>query len=175
MRHPYLKILSLVFILLALTGTAFYLATIITSDPTWQATVRSFGPAGMVLVAFLASLNALIPLPPATFAPIFLSAGSSLADSVSYVLGRLGRKYTADHHPKLVKDLTHFFVGHHAWILPATYLYMAFSPFPNEYIMIPLALIGFRYPQIIIPLVLGNLFHHTWMIYGYESIFEWFF
>lgn len=181
------KLFGLTLLLMAITALAFYIASLIQSDPYLQAALESWGIIGALLVSFVASLNAFIPIPPAAFAPIFISAGlsyttviitfaigASLADSVSYLLGSLGRDYTKDHLPQLSKRIHTFFTEHQKWILPLAYVYMGFAPLPNEYIMVPLALAGYKYQKLILPLVLGNMLYFSWTVLGYNSFFSWF-
>lgn len=181
-----IKIFALLLTLGAITALAFYIASLILADPYLQAALETWGVPGAVLVAFIASLNAFIPIPPAAFAPIFLAAGlshlwvivafaigASFADSVSYLLGSLGRSYTENQLPKVSRRIHTFFAEHQRWILPAAYLYMGLAPLPNEYIMVPLALAGYKYHKLILPLLLGNVFYFTWTVLGYDSFFAW--
>lgn len=173
-------------IFLALAAGAFYLASVVTQNEELQMVVSELGVAGIIISAFLAGLNTFIPVHIATLAPLFMESGASyltvvlcftlgasLADSVSYFIGRLGRKYSQNNDPKFSKKIEGFFEHHRKLVMPLTYLYMAFAPLPNEYIMIPLALAGYKLPRLIIPLVLGNFIHFNLTVFGYATLFDW--
>lgn len=185
MRKQVLKTSLLIILLLFVITTAFYAALLVESNVQLQEFISKYGFSGAIITAFIASLNALLPIPPATFAPIYLAAGlshleiiicftigASLADSLSFVFGWFGRAYSQRHQLVLILNIENFFQTHRNYILPVSYTYMALAPFPNEYIMIPLALAGYRYKHLFIPLVLGNLFYNTWTVYGFESLLD---
>lgn len=189
MRQNHITHLLLILGLFAvIVAGAFYMAYTISNSPELQSTIQQWGILGMLLVSFLGSINAFLPIPPAAFAPIFLSAnfshltiivsfalGAAVADSLSYIFGWLGRGHAEKHHSWLTDKIDKIVQGKHIWILPIAYLYMAFAPLPNEYIMIPLALAGYRYRQLILPLLVGNLIYFSWTVYGFNSFFDWFF
>lgn len=183
-----LKLLPLLLAFLIITSGAFYIAYVISHSQEWQTVIQNWGILGMLFLSFVSSINAFIPIPPAAFAPMFLSAGFSYftviacftigtagADSLSYVFGWFGRGHAKEHHAWLIQKLDQFIQGHKTLILPATFMYMAFAPLPNEYIMIPLALAGYQYRQLLLPLAIGNFTYFTWTVYGFDTIFDWFF
>lgn len=188
MYNHYIRYTFFLSIFILLTGGGFYVANLVTQSTILQEAVQNMGILGIVATAFVTGFNIFVPIFPASFAPIFLSAGasyltvvigftigSSLADSIAYFIGKLGRVYSEDNHPKVTQAINTFIEKHHYWIFPGTYAYMALAPTPNELILIPLALAGYRYTHLLIPLLLGNFIHHSIMVYGYSSVFEWIF
>lgn len=171
-----------------ITIGAFFLAESITENETIRSFVQSLGIFGVVFVGLIGGLNAFVPIPPATFAPLFLEAGMSylfiiggfaigttIADSLSYLLGWVGSSYATTNHPDIARKIQKFMEEHQFYIPFIIFGYFVLAPLPNEVILIPLAIIGYKYKKLIIPLIIGNLFHHTIMVFGYSTIFDWIF
>ena len=185
------KHLKLLFVLLAaagITAGAFFLAGHLTESGWVEGFVSRSGIIGAIVVAFVCGLNFIVPVPPATFAPIFIEAGVSpylvitgfvigttIADSLSYLLGWIGKTYAESAYPKTTERLHRFMDRHAYYVLPVTFAYFAFAPLPNEILLIPLALSGYRFRMLLIPMVLGSVFHHSLLVLGYQSVFEWLF
>ncbi|MEX0917650.1 MAG: hypothetical protein WDZ93_00685 [Candidatus Paceibacterota bacterium] len=172
----------------ALTAGAFYAANAVTENEMLKAFVVNAHIFGAIVIAFISGLNFIVPVPPATFAPIFLEAGVSmyivvagfvigttLADSLGYFFGWVGKRYADSSYPAFTERLHDFLGEHHRLVLPVTFAYFAFAPLPNELILIPLALAGYRFRVLIIPMILGNIFHHSLLVFGYQSVFLWLF
>jgi len=167
-------------VLFVITFTVFlYLAQSMSQSEQVQQLVSSFGYIGVVIVAVIAGLNAIVPIPAATFAPVFVAAGLSIplviialtigtliADFVGFFLGRLSRVLIEERHPKIFAFITNFRENHAKWTLLFVAVYAALAPLPNEIILIPLALTGIRFTSLIIPLLIGNFFHHLLLVYG---------
>ncbi len=171
---------------IAIVAIGFFAATYTISSPATQQYISAFGYIGAIGVAFVAGLNVFIPLPVATFTPLFVAsgfhlpglvlaftAGTVLADYVGYVIGKFGRDTIANHHPRTVRTLEKIHQNHRPWILPVMFLYAAFAPLPNEALVIPLALLGIKWQHMILPLIFGNLINQTIYAYGIQNIFEW--
>lgn len=178
----------IVLVFLAFTASAFFLADSITQNSRVGEFVRDLGVLGVILTGLVTGLNAFAPIPPATFAPLFLEAdiprwmviggfviGTTIADSIGFLLGRLGSSYASTSYPKVTERLQTWMEAHEKLIPFLILGFFLFAPLPNEVILIPLAIIGYRYKRLIIPLILGNIGHHTLMVYGYETVFGWWF
>lgn len=184
----YMKLAGLALAFLIITIGAFFLAESITQNDSMRSFVQSLGIFGVVLVGLATGLNALVPIPPATFAPLFLEAGLSewvviigfvvgttTADSLSFLLGWFGSGYAKDHYPNFTKRLGVWLEKHCRLIPFIVFGFFTLAPMPNETILLPLALAGYQYRKLIGPLILGNIIHHTLMVYGYQNLFEFFF
>lgn len=185
-RYGELALIVLVF--LAFTVGAFFLADSIAENDNVREFVRGLGVFGVILTGLASGLNAFVPIPPATFAPLFLEAdiprlvvisgfviGTTIADSIGFFLGRLGRGYASTHHPAITNKLQAWMEGHMNLIPFIIFVFFLLAPLPNETILIPLAVIGYQYRRLIVPLILGNIGHHALMVYGYETVFGWWF
>jgi len=163
----YLRLTAVIMAFLAITIGAFFLAETITENET----IRDF-----------------VPIPPATFAPLFLEAGMStfmiiggfiigttIADSIGFMIGWLGSSYTSTHHPELTERLQSFMKKHERLIPYIIFGFFMLAPVPNETILIPLAIMGYQYKKLIVPLIIGNTVHQSLMVYGYSSMFAWLF
>lgn len=166
----------------------FWLASIIDNNPVWREFIQNYGVIGMLTVSIFAGLNPFVPVPPATFAPTFLAGGftyltivffytigTTIADSIGFLLGKLGRQTVEVRYPKFQKFVTDHLASHRILLYTFIGCYITFAPLPNELILIPLALAGQRYLPLLPVLIVGNAIHHTLLIYGYDSVFRLFF
>lgn len=168
-------------------GVALYLANLLTESSAVLLLVERFGYVGVLLTGIVAGLNTFVPLPAATFAPLFISAGLSvtmiiivlaigtlIADMIGFALGHVSRELVQTKYPKIFNFFTELQANHTTLIIPMVILYAAFVPFPNEAILIPLALAGVRLRVLVIPLIIGNIVHQTLFVYGVTNIFTLF-
>lgn len=171
-----------------ITFGAFLLADSLTESSPLAQFLRNAGFVGTILVGIIGGLNPIVPIPPATFAPLFLESGVSvyaviagfvigttIADMIGYALGRFGKRYADTSFPEFTARMHEFLTSHTRLVLPATFAYFAFAPLPNEFILIPLGLSGYAYRTLIIPIILGNIVHHTILVIGYVQVFNYFF
>ncbi|MBI4086523.1 hypothetical protein HY416_00880 [Candidatus Kaiserbacteria bacterium] len=178
---------SVVFILLVMVGS-FALAHILKDSEVARSTIEQFGYRGMFVIAVVTGLNLFIPIPAATFAPVFVSAGFPLpaiivvltagtlvADIVGYLIGVSGRHIARHAHPGLEARIESFARVHHSLVVPLVFLSSAFAPFPNEVVLIPLAFIGIRFRILFLPLLAGTIVYNTLIAYGLTGTFEYFF
>ena len=171
-------------IIIGIWVAALYLANYIANNDTARNLVGQFGYLGIFVVSIVAGLNVFVPIPAATFVPVFTAAGlwipliiivlalgTTIADMIGYFIGRLSKEFAEENYPRTYSRLLFLSEEHHNLILPLLFLYAAFVPFPNEAIIIPLALIGFKFRKFLIPLILGNLINQTALAYGAVNIF----
>lgn len=171
-----------------ITFGAFFFAENISTEGAVAQTIQSLGIFGIIFLALISGLNPFLPVPSATFAPLFLEAGFSIyaiiagfvigttiADTIGYTVGWLGSSYANTKFPKLTERIQDFLNEHERFALPATFAYFAFAPLPNELILIPLALSNVSYKKLIIPIIIGNTIHHTILVFGYKELFGLFF
>ena len=188
MRTRILEVLGIILLITAALVGSFFLADYVQSNGTARQLVEHFGYLGIFLVALLIGLNLFLPVPAATFTPIFVSAGlpipgiivtlvlgALVADTIGYLIGLGGRHITRHTSPALQKKMQSFAERHHTLLLPFVFLYSAFSPFPNEVIIIPLAIMGIRFRVLFLPLLLGTILYEGLLAYGATSAFQYFF
>lgn len=188
MKNSHWRIVLVIAIFAFITTAAFFGANALQENTALQAYVKSAGLLGVIVIGVLCGLNALIPLPPATFAPLFIEAelsplmvvggfvvGTAIADSLSYLLGWFGRGYVNDKHPKVTRYFTKILTTYETWAPYVIFAYFSLAPLPNEIILIPLALLGYQYKKLLLPLIIGNVIHQSIMVFGYSSLFSFFF
>ena len=179
----YLKSLVTLILIIVVFIAVLITARSLSENPYLLETISQFGYPGVMLVAIIAGLNTFVPLPAATFTPLFTASGLSLpliiltlalgtliADFIGYMLGHVSRDLIITKYPKIFSFATNIQQNHQKLIIPLVALYAAFVPFPNEAILIPLALAGTKFRTLLIPLIIGNILHQAVIIYGISSI-----
>ncbi len=102
--------------------------------------------------------------------------GVSLGDSTSYLIGYHGRHIAPGRMEKILHKFSDWLLAHPSWLTSMTlFLYGAFVPFSNDFIVISLGLAHFPYQRMIIPLGLGNIAFNTGLAlagaYGWDFLF----
>lgn len=177
----------------AILAAAFIFLIILTANQLMQDEqarqfVNDFGYIGVVVISFVAGLNAIVPVPAGSFVPIFTAAGlelpmiimaliigTTLADMLAWYVGVLGRKLTIESYPRLVALIDRIRKQHTWVIIGFVFVYASIAPIPNEVILVPLALAGIRLRTLITPLVLGTIVYQTIFALSAQSLFDWFF
>tara|TARA_B100000508_G_scaffold20642_1_gene14066 strand:- start:1485 stop:2006 length:522 start_codon:yes stop_codon:yes gene_type:complete len=163
--------------MIAFIGVFFVSGSLSQNEQVAQA-VQEFGYVGVVIIAVVAGLNLVVPIPAATFTPIFtaaglavpfiviaLAVGTLIADFTGYLIGNLSKSLVEKKYPKMQKFFTELKQNRSKLIVPVIFLYAAFAPFPNEALLVPLGLAGIRFSTIIVPLILGNLINQSYLVY----------
>ncbi len=185
------QVLSGIVLLLILTGVAsiaLFMAEAVLRNPELQRSIVSFGYVGVTLFATIAGLNVIVPIPAATFTPVFtaggltlsgiilaLTIGTLLADFIGFAFGKLSRETVTTKYPTLVQRLESLYATRRHWVLPVTFLYAAFVPIPNEALVIPLAFLGIRWYTLVLPLFVGNFINQAIYAYGFQNVFWYLF
>lgn len=165
---------------------SFALTEYVIDTPASQTLIQDFGYISIILLSFVAGLNLLLPVPAATFVPVFTAAGLGLpaiiiclvtgtmaANMLSYVAGRYGGKFTRSRYPNIQKKLQALYSTHERWVPHFIFLFTALVPLPDEVFLVPLGIIGVKLKHFIIPLVLGTIFYQTFAAYGIDNIFRY--
>lgn len=184
------KILGSIFfvgVIIAVLVASFYLTQYVSTDEASQKLIQEFGYLAVLFISFIAGLNVFLPVPAATFVPIFTAGGMSLpiiillliigtliADLLSFAIGHYGKNVVASHYPKIQSWLTKQFNKHRNYLPYYIFVFAAFVPLPDEIYLIPLGIIGIRLREIILPLVLGTIVYQTLAAYGIDNIFKFF-
>ena len=187
MNRRLLEIIGIVCIVAATLVGTFFLAHYVQDNNAAQNLVEQFGYLGILALSIIIGLNLFLPIPAATLAPIFVAAGFALpaiiatvvagsmfADGVGYLMGVGGKRIAKHAHPAFQKKMQALARRHHTLLLPFVFLYATFSPFPNELILIPLAISGIKYRVLFIPLLLGTILYEAVIAYGLTGAFHYF-
>ena len=163
---------------------ALFLAEYVATNEMAQNLTQQFGYVGILVVAIVSGLNVLVPVPAAVFVPVFTAAGlniwliigvlvigTTIADFIGYYIGRWSKEFVEEHYPKTFKRMKVLDERNHNLVLPIVFVYAALLPFPNEAIIIPLALIGFKFRAFLVPLIIGNIVYQTALAFGATNIF----
>lgn len=165
-------------------AASFLAASYVEQSAAAQSLVERFGYIGMLVVTIVTGLNVFVPIPAATFTPIYEAAGFSLpsiiavlvigtliADIIGYFIGVGGRQLAEERYQGLERRLTRFATQHGRYVPLLTFLWVAFMPLPNEFVVIPLGVVGIPFRSLILPLILGNIVHQTLLTFGATALF----
>jgi len=121
--------------------------------------IGAFG--GLSLIAATSYYASLATFASAGLNPILLGIlggiGITIGDSFYYYFGKKSRGSIP---PKLQKisDKFYAWLTKRRYFIPiAAFIYFAFTPFPNEFVTIPLGNSGYSYRKLVILLLIGNL------------------
>lgn len=166
---------------------AIYLGHLLSHMDTAVTLVEQTGYTAVLVLAIITGLNPFVPIPAATLTPVFLAAdlttigiiialviGTTIADAIGFWLGQATRSLIDPTTNSIASTVERLRTNHQRWIMPFVFVYAAFVPFPNEAMLIPLALSGVRLPTILVPLMLGTTLHQTTMVYGVASLSQLF-
>jgi len=181
-------ILLIIAVLLTVTTVALFAAQFIENSTAAQAIISELGYGGVILIAIIAGINVIVPIPAVTLTPIFttaglllpwiilsLTVGTIIADYIGYLFGHWSRTHIYKSYPSAVAYIEKIYIHHPRLIVPLVFLFSAFIPLPNEVLVIPLALLSVRWRLMILPLFFGNLINQTIYAYGIDSIYGWLF
>lgn len=181
-------ILLLVAVLLIVTTIALFAAQYIENSTSAQRIITDLGYGGVILIAVIAGINVIVPIPAVTLTPIFtaaglllpwiivsLTVGTLIADYIGYLFGHWSRTHIYRNYPTVVAYIETIYLHHPRLIIPLVFLFAAFMPLPNEVLVIPLALLSVRWRLMVLPLFFGNLINQTIYAYGMDSIYSWLF
>jgi membrane protein YqaA with SNARE-associated domain len=112
----------------------------------------TFASVYPMIVAF--ALGELNPL----FLTIAAGTGLTLGDSLFYYLGMKVRPFLKSDWRLKLKRFADWVDARPVWMMPViVYLWVGFTPFPNNLLTGYLAASGYSYYKVIIPVFLGNL------------------
>lgn len=187
MRRLSYSFLSFIVLSLAVFVFAFLLGRFVASSSEVQLLIQEFGYAGILTVSFISGLNLFVPIHVGAFVPAFTSAGfpiiniivvmiigTFLADIVGYAIGFFGHTKIRKSRILWVKKVIEFSETHTHFILPILFLWAALVPLPNEFLVIPFALLGVGFVPMGVVLLLGNMVNITLVALGITSIVDFF-
>jgi len=155
----------------------------LSTSPEAVATVERFGYLGLVGIGIVTGLNFIIPIPAATFSALYsaaglatagivlaLAVGTLIADMIGFWVGTKLRLLLSDSYPRITAYAKKIAAGSSYYIFGFVLLYAALVPFPNEAILIPLAISGIKFRYLVLPLIIGNILHQTILIVGVDTL-----
>jgi membrane protein YqaA with SNARE-associated domain len=177
-----------IFVAILVITLAFWLAHLARESSFIQEMVAAYGYLGILVVSFASGFNLLVPIPAVSFLPLYAEAGLSVpvtvtlitigvtvADSVAYLIGRLGREVAAEiDHNRVVAFFDRIQIKHKTAPLVVIYLFASLAPLPNEILVIPLGLMRFRFSTLFPLLLAGNATFNTLTALGLLHIFDFF-
>ncbi|OGZ30299.1 MAG: hypothetical protein A2931_02030 [Candidatus Niyogibacteria bacterium RIFCSPLOWO2_01_FULL_45_48] len=184
MARKSLKIILKLAVLVAILATAFYFAQVSRENEMVAELVYDYGYYGIFAVAVISGFNLAVPVPAIAFLPLFLESGLNfwstiilitigvtLADSFTYVIGRLGREVIDDKR-KMIIALER--AGERHWWAPMTllFLFSAVVPLPNEILVVPLGFLNYRFGRIWPVILAGNFIFNFIYASGVINLFE---
>lgn len=169
-----------------IVAVALWLGWLARQNDTLRTLVVEFGYGGVLIVSVISGVNLFVPIPAVAFFPLFLesglnpvaviitmSLGMTIADSISFFLGKAGRRAldSPSQHGWFAR-LDRFRQRNYWWPIGILFLFVAFAPLPNELLVIPLALLGYPLIRLMAPLLIGNIVFNTVFGTGILAIFQ---
>lgn len=164
---------------------AFSLANYVTTNETAQSYIVGSGYGGIILFAILTGLS-IIPIPAVTFTPVFVAGGLALpfiimalivgiciADGLGFYFGHYSKSFVIKKFPESYRVVHNIYTKRRRLVVPMVCLYIAFVPLPNEFVLIPLGVIGIPFRSLIAPIILGNAINQTYLALGIQNLFWW--
>lgn len=115
--------------------------------------VSALSAAGFYATLFSLALGGANPFILAAFS----APGVLIGDWMFWYLGVEGKSVLKDEYGVLVNKLSLRLAKKPKWLVSLViYTYTGLSPFPGDFLMATLAILGYRFKQIFIPTILGN-------------------
>lgn len=177
-------ILQIVLIALLVAAVVWFNQFAVDSDAVQDLVVR-FGYVGIFFLSVASGFNLIVPVPVVAFFPFLLSAGfhpivtvavisfgMTTGDFLGFLIGRAGRSAVKPTSQKLIRRIEA--LQEKSRFLPYffMFLYAAFSPVPNELVVIPLAFLGFRMWKVMVAVLLGNIIFNSIAAFGFTQFFS---
>lgn len=169
MKLTFAKILKLVFVM-SVVLLAFSLGKNAGEIKYITSLVQSYGYVSIFFLAVASGFNLVVPIPIISFLPLFLesgllftatifviSIGMTVGDLLGFFIGNMGRELRSIKQSRVLKRLEKLKERHYWAPIIVLFAYAMFIPLPNEIIVIPLGLLGYRVKHIIWVLLVGNI------------------
>ena len=149
-----------------------------------QDAVLHYGYGGIFFLSIVSGFNIVAPVPLVAFFPLFVASGlnqwitvlvvvvgTTIADVVSYVVGKVGRRLVSSRMEQTIARLEKLKNRVHYLPPLILFLFASFVPFPNEILIIPMAFLGYRLRHLLLPVLLGNAVFNTLAMIGTLNFF----
>ncbi len=171
--------------LLVIISVALYFGHIARENESIRSVIGNYGYIGIFIVSIISGFNFVVPIPAASFLPLFLesglnywttlviiSLGMTTADSFAYFLGNLGTKMVSTPFAKKLERKIKIIHEKYNWApLIILFLFAAFAPLPNEVLLVPFAFLRYRFVYLIPILFAGNMLFNFLFSKGILNIF----
>lgn len=170
-------------------GAVFILATVIyvgflaQTNGYLQELAAQGGYVSVFLLALVNGFNVFVPFVTTSFVPTWTAAGLSfpvlillitigmtIADSISFFFGRLGRAVLSYSQGSVLARLSAWREKNTKWPLVATFFWVSFVPFPNEVIAIPMGLLKYRAIHVLPIMFAGNICFNVLTAIGFLNV-----
>lgn len=164
---------------------AVWLSLVVRENDVVQDLVRDFGYLGLFVASVISGFNLIAPIPIVSFTPLFVGSGLTLVstvavislgltagDALGFAIGYLGREIK---NPAVAERVARLEAARErSSYLPLLMLffYAALAPLPNEILVIPMALAGYRFTQIIPITLAGNFVFNMLVANGLMGVTE---
>ncbi|MBS3903082.1 MAG: hypothetical protein KGZ30_01765 [Anaplasmataceae bacterium] len=181
-KEAFYQFIILIFVVIIV----FWLSISITKNQDLLNNVTRHGYWGLFFISVISGFNFIVPIPAASFIPLFLEAGldfpwliliaslgMTIADLIGYFIGHAGRAALRPTNLLPSFARSDYWNGRgNVWISGIVFLFASFIPLPNELLLIPLALLGYRLLAIIPALILGNITFNLIASWGFVQLFS---
>ena len=178
---------GIIFVILVV-GIVLFSNTLADNDAALRF-INTFGYIGVFVFAAVSGFNLLFPIPAIAFLPVLTEAGlnvgiaivvigigMTIGDAVGFWIGTLGQKAIRlrkkEH--KILDTLQNIQKKYPRAPLALLGLWAAFAPLPNELMVIPLAVMGYRFVSMMILLFFGNIVFNTFVAFGILHVVDLF-
>jgi len=184
---PVKNIVSVIAVVAIFIG-AIVLSQWLSTSAEAVATIERFGYLGLLGVGVASGLNFIVPIPAATFSALYSAAGLAtlgiilalgfgtlIADMIGFWIGTKLRLLVNDSYPRISSYAKKVAAKSTYYVFVFVLLFASFVPFPNEAILIPLAISGVKFRYLVLPLIIGGILHQTILIVGIDTVTRFFF
>lgn len=172
------------FAILILVIGVYFLSDIAKENEQIQYFILNYGYIGLFSTSIISGFNLLVPIPIITFLPLIvlsglnpwiavliISIGMTIGDGAGFLLGRTGRSVIDQNKlPKFLRNCEGYFHNHPKFIPFFLFFYASFVPFPNELVVIPIALFERPWWHIMGPVLAGNIVFNITITLGFMTI-----
>ncbi len=179
------KIIALLAFISVFLVFVVWLERLVVQSDFFQQMIFSYGYFGIFLASIISGFNVVFPIPMVTFVPIFLASGLSfipvlvtislgmtLGDFLGFGLGVLGSKISLSNAERIKNRLLWLRDRYRIGPLVGLFCFVAFTPIPNEVLVVPMGFLGYRLRVIAPILVFGNLVFNSIAYFGFLNVLE---
>lgn len=175
------------FVLAAMLIAALWLGSVASENAAVQELLTAGGYLGVFLFSLINGFNVFVPIVTASFVPALSAAGldaggvifvmtlgMTAADSAVFFMARAGRTHISKEARHVADSLVLAGERRH-WLPLAILALWAFAaPLPNEVILVPLGLLGYRAYRVLPLIAAGNMAFNLVIGFGFIDLAAFF-